>query len=821
MSERDLFTAGWSFRRADAESAQEVRLPHDAMISEERSADAATGNHGGYFPGGSYIYTKPWTVPTDADERSYTLFFEGVYGRAVVLLDGREIARCDSGYREFTAPLVGAVPGATSVIEVRVDNTEVPNSRWYTGSGIYRPVWLENTGPVGISRDGIRLVTRSIGEEAIVDVTAHIEGPLPHGAIVKVEFFFAGDSVARQHAPIPADGVVTIPVTIPHPQLWSADSPHLYDVRVAAVVGEDNIDEQRIRTGLRTVTVDAQRGLQLNGITEVLRGACVHHDNGILGAATFSAAEHRRARILKDAGFNAIRSSHNPLSRAFLDACDEIGLYVMDELTDVWLKHKTQYDAADDFVEVWPGDAASLIEKDRSRPSVIMYSIGNEIAETSSGAGIAAAREIDEYFAKNDPTRPTTLAVNLLLNMMAQRGSSPFEREQYLGEKKPERKKKSENKKEATSTAANMLTAKLGRVMELAARLPAADKASRGAFAAVDVAGYNYAYGRYAADRKRYPERVIVGSESMPGDLPEIWKRAVTVPGVIGDFMWTGWDYLGEAGIGTWSYGSEPGGINKPYPHLVAGSGAFDITGLPGAAALLARAVWDKGAAPGIAVRPLDTSRNRANKTPWRTSDAIPSWSWRGLAGTAEIEVYSADDEVELFLNGRSLGRKKAGKRKRFISRFRTPYEPGELVAVSYRRGKEAGRAALRSSGVPTLRLRAETNGLHGPDDLAYVWIELADDAGTVDMNTNDLVTVTVEGAGTLHGLGTAAPSTTESFTSDHHTTYRGRALAIVRGDSIAGDITLSVSSARHGSATLALSTRSASATLVAPTKES
>ncbi|MCR2792738.1 DUF4982 domain-containing protein [Microbacterium sp. zg.Y625] len=796
-----LFTDDWTFRREGEPTSAVVRLPHDAMVGETRSSDAATGNHGGYFPGGAYVYTKTWLVPDDIADRSYSLFFEGVYGTTRVVLDGREVGRCDSGYREFTVPLDGLGPGDTATIEVHVDNSDVPNSRWYTGSGIYRPVWLEASGALRIARNGVHVITRSIATAADVEVLVRLEGKAPPSATVSVEFAHADGVVAQRVTSTPTGGTVTVPVRVPDAHPWSAESPELYDVRVDLAVNGETVDRQIIRTGLRTVQVDARRGLRINGEPVLLRGACVHHDSGILGAATFAASEYRRARLLKAAGFNAIRSSHNPLSRALLDACDELGLYVMDELTDVWLTHKTPHDAADRFEQTWEADAASMIAKDRNRPSVIMYSIGNEIAETAKPGGVDAARRINRYFAANDPTRPTTLAVNLLLNLMSSRGASAFEREEYTGDKKASKPKR----RQATSSAANMVTARLGSIMNIVSRLPAADRASCEAFAAVGVAGYNYAYGRYVSDRRKYPERVIVGSESMPGDLPAIWKRVTKVPGVIGDFMWTGWDYLGEAGIGVWSYGSESGSINKPYPALVAGPGAFDITGIPGAPALLASAVWDAADAPGIAVRPLDIAGRRANKSPWRASDAISSWSWRGLSGKAQIEVYSADDEVELRLNGRSLGRKKTGLRAAYTARFRTVYEPGELVAIGYRNGQETGRATLRSANTPALRLRSESIALAGADDLAYVWIELADEHGTVDSHATDTVTVAVTGAGTLVGLGSAAPSTEESFTDREHSTHRGRALAIVRGTAESGEITLAVESKRHGAAILTL----------------
>jgi len=521
----------------------------------------------------------------------------------------------------------------------------------------------------------------------------------------------------------------------------------------------------------------------------------VHHDNGPLGAATFAAAERRRARLLKEAGYNAIRSAHNPLSRAFLDACDELGLYVMDELTDVWYGAKTPHDGASRFRDEWRDDAASMVAKDANRPSVIIYSIGNEIAESAFGPGVELARQIQAFFADADPTRPTTIAVNPLLAMMATRTKAAG---QAGGNNPPERKP-------ATSTAANLLTAKLGRLMVLASMLPGADKATRDIFATVDIAGYNYGYASYHGARRRYPNRVIVGTESMPGDLPAIWRRVTTVPGVIGDFNWTGWDYLGEVGLGYWTYGSEPGGITKPYPGVLAGCGVFDITGAPGATLLLAQAVWGITDSPGIAVRPLDRAGERPNRTPWLSSDGVPSWSWRRHTGVAEIEVYSAADHVELILNGRSLGRRAAGPGRGYVARFRTPYEPGELVAVAYRRGVETGRSTLRSAGEPRLRLRAETDEVRGPDDLAHVWVELADDDGIVDSGTEDRVTVRVSGPGSLAAFGSAAPSTEEAFVDNVHTTFRGRAIAIVRGADEDGQIIIRATSERHGDAALTL----------------
>jgi beta-galactosidase len=787
------FHDGWTFRRTPESETTPVALPHDAMIGEPRSAEAGTGNHGGYFPGGKYRYENEWTVPADAAAAEYRLFFEGVYGDTTVWIDDVVVARNVSGYREFRAPLGVFEPGSTHRIVVDVDNSRTPNSRWYTGAGLYRPVWLEQVGTTRIAVDGIRLATTAMTPQAALTATVRVDGAA-FGDVVEIALAGGAATSVTGTATI-ADGVAQLELLVPDARLWSAETPHLYDVTVTVRRGTVPLDEHRLRYGIRTLSVDARHGVRINGVPVLLRGACIHHDNGILGAATFDAAEYRRARLLKEAGYNAIRSSHNPLSRAFLDACDELGLYVMDELTDVWLQHKTAHDLADRFDDVWPDDARAMVAKDRNRPSVIMYSIGNEIAETATAEGQDAARRVSAFLRDLDPSRPTTLAVNLLLNVMASKGKNAHDREQP---------KSDGDRKKATSTAANMLTAKLGRVMELVSRLPMADKASKDAFAAVDVAGYNYAFGRYASDRKRYPNRVIVGSESMPGDLPAIWRRVEAVPGVIGDFMWTGWDYLGEAGIGVWTYGDEPGGLNKPYPALIAGPGAFDILGRPGAPLFLAQAVWGLLDAPAIAVRPMNRIGRRANRTPWRTSDAVPSWSWRGAAGRAEIEVYSDADQVELLLNGRSLGRKRAGRRTGYIARFRTLYEPGELTAISYRDDVETGRATLRTAATVALTLRAETPR-SADDDIVFVWAELADHDGTVDFAASDEITLTIDGPGALVGFGSAAPATEETFTSPTHTTHHGTALAGIRRTAAEGDIVITARSRRHGDASIAL----------------
>ena len=780
------FIDGWTVRRASETEATPVLLPHDAMISEPRSANSPSGSHGAYFPGGRYVYAKTWAVPADGLQRS--LVFEGVYGETEIRINNEVVGTSISGYREFSVPLPSAGPAR---IEVEVDNSHLPNSRWYTGSGIYRPVWLREVAAQHILPDGLRFTTTSVDGPAVVEVAVDVENADAAALTATVTLTDADGTAVSESVPMTSRGELT--VTVPQPRLWSAEAPHLYRAVVTLQSGTNIVDTRSVNVGLRTVSVDAQHGLRVNGAEVLLRGACVHHDSGVLGAATLRASEFRRARILKESGFNAIRSSHNPLSRDLIDACDELGLYVLDELTDVWFAPKSAHDVAPHFDTIWRDDARSMVAKDRNHPSVIMYSIGNEIAESGSERGIETAQAISDFVRELDPTRPTTLALNFLLNVMAASGKSLFDTREHDVERV-------EKKASAvTSTMANIMANRIGGMMQTISKLPKADKVSRDTFKAVDVAGYNYAWGRYRGDARRHPDRVVLGSESMPGDLPKIWPLVQKLPNVIGDFLWTGWDYLGETGIGTWSYGAEPAGLGKAYPELVAGCGLIDITGVPGGAVLLAQATWGLLEAPQIAVHPVDRSGAAVHPVAWRSTDAIQSWSWKGCEGRrADIDVYSTDEQVELLLNGRSLGRKTVGAR--FVATFKAAYEPGELVAIGYRGGVEVSRSSLRSAGAPTITAVVEEGG----DDAVFVRLELADENGVIEMLADDEVTVSVSGAGVLAGLGSAAPATVESFVDASHSTFYGRALAVVRptGD---GPITMTVTSSRHGSTSVVL----------------
>ncbi len=786
----------WNFSALDSAVSSVVRLPHDAMIAEKRTPDADGGSDTAYFPGGSYRYVTEWIAPQEPSAYA-ALRFEGVQGEASVAVNGVPVGTIRSGYTEFEIPVAEQVRwGDSNEIEVVVDNTAQPSNRWYPGSGLYRQVFVVLRPDVRFGNDGVRLRTRSLTTAtAVVEVEYWLQhAGAPRTALSDVDVFIAlydGDRLVADGHGSGAHGTVTLRVAAPHG--WSAELPHLY--RLHAEVRQDDVvvDERSERVGLRTISVDARQGLRVNGRTVLLRGGCIHHDNGLLGAATHRAAEFRRIRLLKQAGFNAIRSAHNPISRHLLDACDEIGMYVLDELADYWVVSKTAHDFAWRFRDTWREDADRMVEKDRNRPSVIMYASGNEIPETATPEGVGLTREITEYLHEIDPDRPVTVAINLFLNTLVSMDQSPY------------KKRPAEEASLAGSTEANVMINQIGRMMDIVSRLPRADKASRDAFANVDIAGYNYGLGRYRRDVRAYPERVILGSETLPGDVARAWHLVEKYPAVIGDFIWAGWEYLGEVGVSVWVEGKKAG-LSKPYPYIISGPGMFDLTGRPDITLRLAQAAWGELDAPAIGVRPVNLSGVQMVRSAWRKTDAVESWSWQGCEGSkAEIEVYTADDSVTLLLNGRRIGSRRAGRRRGYIARFTAPYEPGELTAIAYRDGVEVSRTTLRSARPTlTLALTAEAESVVADGaDLIFANFAIQDADGVVEMLADEQVTVTVSGPGELVGFGTAAPATEEDFTADTRTTFRGRALAVVRSTGEPGTITITARTESRGEATL------------------
>ena len=741
-------------------NGKEVTLPHDAMLGEIREADCRNGVNSGYFPGGKYTYEKEFEIAVEDVGKPTALHFEAVYQNCTVTVNGQKVGSHKYGYTAFDVDITGVVHEDKNSIRVDVDNSLEPNCRWYSGSGIFRPVSLlidELEAP--------RIITREI-DPAVIEVIADADA---------VEIYDGEDMVAH--------GVPGV-ITVPGAKLWSAETPHLY----TCIIRKDG-KAQHTTFGIRLLTWDAKNGLCVNGERVLLRGGCIHHDHGVLGACDFYDAEYRRISILKENGFNALRMAHNPASQITLDICDSLGMYVMNEAFDGWYIPKTYHDYARWFDAEWKNDIAAMVKASYNHPCVIMYSHGNEVSETASEKGAKTARMLTDYIHTLDDTRPVTAGVNVLLNVYANMGIGVYkDRGDYKPEPLP--RKKGYKEKKTGSAFFNAMANKLGGLMFFMAAGKKGDKASKGAADGMDVLGLNYAASRYEEDVKNHHNRLMVGSETMVADLPYNWERVKKYPQVLGDFVWSAWDYLGEACIGDWTYHSYKG-----LP-LLAGQGMIDITGKPLASMYFMQVVWGLRKAPFIGVRPLNHANEKPSSGAWQFTNAIDSWTWHGYEGTkAVVEVYADAASIRLELNGKEIATKPI---KKYKTIFKLPYVPGTLTAIALDdSGKEISRYSLHTGG-KEMKLTVTPNKQSMASDgqsLCYLPIEFTDGNGELIPYMEKPVTVKVEGAATLQGLGSALCKTDERYDSDSFNSYRGRLLAVLRAGTEPGKVKVTIKS--------------------------
>lgn len=737
------FHTGWTCNGAA------VTLPHDAMIHESRRADNPSGSAQAYYPGGKYVYEKTFERP---EAEHVTFQFEGVYQNARVTINGKEAGGTEYGYLPFFVCADHLLVDGENTIRMVCDNLNQPDSRWYTGAGIYRPVWMWIGPKGGIEPEQVRVHTVSVDPAAI-----HVHTGIDHAKIEILD----GETVVARGVGAEAD------IIVPDARLWSADTPHLYTCKVT-VEG----DEAMTTFGIRVVTWD-NKGFYINGKRTLLRGGCVHHDNGIVGAATYDEAEWRRVRILKDAGFNAIRSAHNPASRAMLEACDYYGVYMMDESWDMWFHHKSKFDYATHWRKNYLSDLTAMVNRDYNHPSVVMYSIGNEVSEPAKEEGIEKTREMVAFLKQADGTRPVTGGFNLMIIANAKKGKGVYNED---GGRDDSADKKMQG---MNSTMFNMITNLVGTGMNKSANGKAADEATAPCLDALDMAGYNYASGRYPMEGKCHPDRLIYGSETFPQDIAKNWAMVKQYPYLIGDFMWTAWDYIGEVGLGAWAYTKDGTGFNKPYPWLLADTGAFDIIGTPNGEMFLAQAAWGLLQKPAIGVQPVNHPGMNPAKMAWRGTNAMASWAWHGCEGNkATVEVFTDAAVIELLINGKSLGKKKV---KNCVAKFKTKYQSGKIEAVAYdATGREVSRSFLESAAGKTSICAAPEVESASAGEVVYVNVAIVGENGVVESNADRKLTVTVEG-GELLAFGSANPRTEERFDEGTYTTYYGTALAAVR----------------------------------------
>lgn len=779
---RTAFNRGWEVRPRSGPFAEfmgppgpfeTVTLPHDAMLGRERTAGGTATL--GFFPEGAYEYRKTFFVPEEYRDKRVAIEFEGVYRGAMVYINDEFAGQRPFGYSAFAVAADNFLRyGADN--EIRVECRTHHDSRWYSGAGIYRDVHLATGGMAHIPLDGIRVTTPDVGaDQAVVVVTTLVENHGPTRTTVDVVTQIrdaAGSVVATDRSVVsvfPGEpATVRQRVYVDDPELWNVDSPTLYTATVSLRDGAEVVDEDETAFGIRTLRLDVKHGLRINGRQVKLRGACVHHDNGVIGAATIARAEERRVQLLKEAGFNAIRSAHNPLGKAMLDACDRVGMLVIDEAFDMWTHNKTDHDYGLDFPTWWERDLEAMVRKDVNHPSVIMYSIGNEILELGNPTGAAWARRLAEKTRLLDDTRFVTNGINCLLPVLRDVVAHT-------------------NSGGADHANLNEMMAAMDDAVNTISASELVTTRTAEAFAVLDVAGMNYADSRYELDRELFPNRIMVGTETLAKKADTNWRLVLDNSHVLGDFTWTGWDYLGEPGIGFVGYADQYAAAQESgqIPLLLtASAGDIDITGHRRPASYYREIVFGLRKDPYIAVQRPSGYGREVMSSPWAWTDTVSSWTWDEPADSpVKIEVYSDADEVELLCNGKSVGRAPAGEPHRFRAEFDTTYQPGDLVAVAYKDGRERGRHRLTTAVGPVmLRAEADRTTLRADDsDLAYVALTLTDSDGTVYRNRDRQVEVQVTGPAVLQGLGSANPVTDESFTDATHTTYEGRALAVIR----------------------------------------
>jgi len=759
----------WKFHRGDVNGGETMELddrswrildlPHDWSIEDipgtesPLDSSAVGGISTGYFVGGTGWYRRALEVPEEPGDKRYVLRFDGIYMDADVWINGIHMGNHPYGYTSFWYDITDHIQaGEDNLIAVRVRN-EGRNSRWYTGSGIYRHVWLTVTGPVHVTPWGSSVTTPDIqAARAMVLVSNEIANDLESRDKIKVDtriFDEAGEEVTRTENEIETLPGQTTTLSqnfeVPYPKLWSVDSPTLYTSVTEIKNGRNQVIDRVENTfGIRSIEF-TREGFFLNGENVLLKGGCVHHDNGPLGAAAYDRAEERRVALMKASGFNSIRCAHNPPSPAFLNACDRLGILVIDEAFDMWRRPKNPQDYHRFFDAWWEEDVKSMVLRDRNHPSVFLWSTGNEIPERGSPEGVETSMRLAEFIRGLDPTRPVSSAVN---------GLGP-DKDPY--------------------------------------------------FATLDVSGYNYSFGGdhgkesiFRIDHERVPERIMYCSESYPLTAFGAWMDVLDHPYVLGDYVWTGFDYLGEASIGWLGYPHE--GSFYPWNHAYCGD--IDICGWKRPQSYYRNVLWNTGKQLSIFVAPPEPSfvenPDRRDWSKWHWQDVSDSWNWEGYEGRKlAVEVYCAHEAVELFLNGESMGKQATSRENEWIARWEVPYVAGSLQAIAYRGDEEVEKDELLTAGEPVaIRLNADQSLIQADgQDLSYIEVELLDQDGNRCVQAGNLVEFDLDGPGEIVAVASSNPMSKESFQAPGRKAYQGRCLVVVKATDQSGEIKVSARS--------------------------
>jgi beta-galactosidase len=775
-----LFDSDWKFHRGGALSAEKpdfndsewrkLDLPHDWSIEDlpgtnsPFSPDAISQVNGGFTTGGTGWYRKTFSVPADQKGRRVVIHFDGVFQNADVWINGHHAGNHPYGYTAFWFDLTDKIIyGKNNVIAVKVRN-EGENSRWYTGSGIYRHVWLQITDPLHVAQWGIYITTPEVNaEQAKVNIKTRVEnlsGSREGVKIITRILSPSGAEVSKTESEkeIENGSIAEADqnLIVKSPLLWSVETPSIYTAITEVFQNSVLKDSKETKFGVRTISFDVTNGFRLNGQTIKLKGGCLHHDNGPLGSRAYDRSEERRIELLKASGYNAVRTSHNPPSSSFLDACDRLGMLVMDETFDMWREPKNPDDYNLYFDKWWQKDVESMIYRDRNHPSIIMWSIGNEIPNRHKPEVVKIAKMLADFIRSIEPTRPVTSAVNDL-----KPDKDPY-------------------------------------------------------FATLDIAGYNYASGGdhgqsslYVTDNLRVPQRIMAGTESYPLEAFAAWMEVIDHPYVIGDFVWTAFDYIGEASIGWRGYWQE----QNFFPWNLAFCGDIDVCGWKRPQSYYRDALWMDNQLSVFITPPrpsFDLNPNRQSWSKWHWFDAVASWNWKGNEGKPlEVSVYSSCEQVELFLNGKSLGKKPTNRSTKFMASWQVPYDPGVLKAVGLKGKKTVNSSQLTTAGeVSKITMKADRQTIKADNqDLSYVTVELTDAASVLSPVAENLISFEIEGPGTIIAVGNANPMSAESFQLKERKAWHGKCLVVIKSDRNQGEIVLKATSSGLSSSEIKIQT--------------
>ena len=820
ISRTALFDDGWRFLKDSLAGAENpgfddsgwktLDVPHDWSIEDlpgqngediigPFSKSSVDKMSSGYTVGGIGWYRKSFIAKEEDRYKITYLQFDGVYMNSDVWLNGKHLGFHPYGYTPFCYDITSSLnpAGQPNIVAVRVRN-EGLNSRWYSGSGITRHVWLKIVNPVHIDvSGGIYVTTPSVNENsADVKIIATLTNSSEkvENIILRTELSDPSGKVAAtsdSQAVVESGQTIEIKQEIPvkKPSLWSIDEPNLYQAKVSVLINDKIVDARSVHFGVRSIKIDAQNGLTINGNSVDMIGGCYHHDNGPLGTASIDRAEERKIEILKKYGFNAIRTSHNPPSPALLDACDRLGMLVINEIFDMWETPKKEQDYHLNFAEWWQKDVESWVKRDRNHPSVIIWSIGNEIRETFDTSGLRIARNLTGEIRRFDKSRFVTECFNDFSWMRGQ---------------------------------------------------PSRWDSIPEHFALLDLVGYNYAFRRYESDHIKYPDRVMVGTETNPPLALENYEIVKKHPYVIGYFVWTATDNIGEAGVGMpqlrdivpENNPASPGSVNPPpsgspgqqviqsgnlpqgmqpagrggrpagagggffrrdvWPVYTNYQGDIDLIGNRKVPSYYQYVVWGKSKVEILVHRPIPEGKREATSN-WGFPDELKSWNWEGQEGKKyHVHVYTRSQQVKLELNGKIVGEQNVEQGKSITAAFEVPYEPGKLVARCFDNGMETASQTLETTGKPAaVRLIADRTKIRADrNDLSYVRAEIIDSKGNIVPDADDIVVnFEVTGNGKVAGVGSGNPRDMSSFKQSRKKAYQGICLAIVRPDTIPGKI--------------------------------